>query len=243
MIERLSATRAYFVLEGHPIHRYELLAEYKDNRKIVGDEANPEVAKRIAERKKYFEQSDRIIELLSRRFPINVVRHERFECDDTVFNLVKRSSKAIPWTIVSNDSDFTQLLNEFVNVSVFNPMKKEYVSAPDYDYVVWKALRGDASDNVPGLVTDGVAMKLVNDPDALVTFLEDPEKMKIFDRNYELIKFAEWTDDVAFEMTSSAPERDWDDVKEAFDGMGFKSITNEKSWLKFVGTFDPMFIG
>jgi len=42
------------------------------------------------------------------------------------------------------------------------------------------------------------------------------------------------------EMTSSFPEKNWDSVKENFDSFGFKSITKEDSWKKFVSTFDSL---
>jgi 5'-3' exonuclease len=157
--------------------------------------------------------------------------------------LIKYSSTAIPWIVVSNDSDFTQLIQEYSHVKVWNPIKKEFLEAPiDYDYVTWKSLRGDGSDNIPGIpgVGDKIATDLVIDPDKLAKFLSEPRHAEQFQRNYELIAFRNWTDEEALEMTSTVPVKEWNDVRSVFESHGFKSIVNEGSWTKFVESFDPL---
>jgi hypothetical protein len=240
LVERLKPTRLYFVLEGTPKKRLELFPAYKDNRRIVGDPSDPKVAKRIAERASYFRQHATIVDLLSRHFPTCVVRHADFECDDVIHNLILRSSSSTWWTVVSSDSDFTQLLDTFENVSVYNPMKKEYVEKSPRDYVVWKALRGDACDNVPKIVSDREADALMDDPDALVEFFKEEDVRKQFVLNDTLIRFHTWSDEEALEMTSSEPTKDWDVVEREFAAMGFKTILKEGTWKKFKETFDVL---
>lgn len=246
LVEQLQPTRLVFVLEGHPKWRYDLMPEYKANRKIDvspdGQAVDPANEKRLADLKNFFRQVPIITSALASVFPVSVVRHPDHECDDTIYNLIKRSSSAVPWTVVSNDSDFVQLLNEFEHVKLYNPHSKSYEQDPGYDYVVWKALRGDGSDNIPGIpgIGDETATQLVNDPDGLVRLFERADAASRFERNVELIKFRTWTDDEAMQMSSSDPIRDWEHVRKLFVEMGFNSLLKEKTWSKFVDTFDVL---
>lgn len=234
LVEKFSPTRVYFVLEGHPKARHAEMPEYKANRLIEPGSPEEEDAK------KFYSQVNVVVSLLSNNMPVSVVRHPDHECDDTIANLVRRSSSAIPWTIVTGDSDFIQLFEENKNVKLYNPVKKEYVVDPGYDYVTWKALKGDATDNIPGIPGIGPerATQMMNDPEYLIETLSVAENAAIFDRNYRLIKFVDWDDVEAFKMTSTSPTRNWDVVKSTFESYGFRSITEPKSWEKFMETFD-----
>ena len=236
LVDEFNPNRVYVVLEGRPVKRHEALAEYKANRVIAEDDPRRE------ELLKFFAQKDVIVDLLTKHFPVSVVRHPTSECDDTIANLVRRSSTAIPWVIASSDTDFIQLLQERDNLRLYNPVRKEFVEAPDYPYVTWKALRGDATDNIPGIpgVGDKTAEKLASDPDLLSAFLNKPEIAPIFERNYELISFMEWSDEDRSLMTSSTPAKDWQTVKSVFENYGFSSIVKDESWSKFVKTFDVL---
>jgi len=191
---------------------------------------------------KFFKQKDRIVELLSAYFPVSLVRHPASEADDTIYNLIRTSSTAVPWIVVSTDTDFIQALQEFPHISLYNPVKKIFVNSPDHPYITWKALRGDASDNIPGIpgVGDKTAEKLACDPSLLAEFLSNPEKAETFQRNYDLIAFKTWSEAETMEMTSSSPSKDWNVVREVFDNMGFQSITKEGSWQKFLAPFETL---
>lgn len=237
LINQFQPTRVYIGLEGRPVQRHEALAQYKANRVIAPDDPRAE------EMKRFYQQKDVIVDMLQKHFPVSVVRHPTSECDDTLANLASRSSSAVPWTIVSSDSDFTQLVQTCPHVKLYNPVTKKFVEAPsEYDYCVWKALRGDATDNIPGVpgIGDKTATKVASDPELLKEALKNPDVAAQFTRNYDLIRFMEWSDDDRMEMTSSNPTRDWDAVKSVFSGYGFTSITDDSAWLKFVGTFDPL---
>lgn len=237
LVEQLKPSRIYFVLEGKSLQRKNSYNNYKLNRVI--DPNGPEAQDRL----KFFEQSDEIISLLRNCFPISVVRHPHHECDDTIYNLIKRSSRAIDYTVVSNDTDFIQLLNEFENVNIWNPVKKCYVNKPDYDYVIWKSLRGDVSDNIPGIpgVGDKTAESLVKDTVELRNFLTSSQDVAdVFLRNYDLIKFIEWTDEDCSEMTSSSPTKDWSHLKLVFEKYSFSSLLKDDAWHKFMYTFDSL---
>jgi DNA polymerase-1 len=236
LIEQFNPSRVYFVLEGKPQQRKDILPEYKANRAVV------EGSVEAVERDKFFVQVDEIVGLLRTVFPISVVRHPRFECDDTIYNLIKRSTTAVDWVVVSNDTDFTQLLNEFHHVKIWNPMKKAYVECPPYDYVIWKALRGDGSDNIPGIpgVGDKSAEELALDLDKLQSFLRVQSNADVFTRNMELIKFIEWSDTDMLEHTSSTPSHDWGPLRSTFERYGFKSLLKDDAWEKFTKTFEPL---
>lgn len=238
LVDKFNPTRIYVALEGRPVKRHEALTEYKANRVVEPDDP------RAADLAKFFEQKDVIVDLLTRHFPVSVVRHPTSECDDTIANLVRTSSTAVEWVVVSSDSDFTQLLHDRPNLRLYNPVKDEFVQAPqDYDYCTWKALRGDSSDNIPGVagVGDKTATKIASDPATLKEFITRPEVAPVFSRNYDLVRFMEWTPTEAEAMTSSTPERGWDVVKSVFEGYGFASIVKDVAWQKFVGSFDPLF--
>lgn len=236
LVEKLDISRLYFVLEGHPQARHDILPQYKANRIVeAGTKEHDEMVK-------FFSQVDEIVGLLAGSFPFSVVRHPHHECDDTIYNLIKRGTRAVKWTVVSNDSDFTQLLDEFEGVSIYNPMKKTYVERPNYPYVYWKALRGDPSDNIPGIpgIGDKVAEQLLSDPDELKVLLSSEKNRQIFSRNVELIKFNTWSDDEASEMTCSSPTKNWAPVRSTFEKYGFKSLLKDEAWGKFTATFDHL---
>lgn len=243
LVEQFEPTRVYVVAEGRPVKRFNVLSEYKANRVITPDDP------RAADMIKFFKQVDEVRALIEKHFPVSFVRHPRHEADDTIANLVYRSSSSAEFVIVSSDSDFVQLVQTHKNVKLYNPVKKCFVEPPEaYDYVTWKALRGDPTDNVPGLkgIGDRTAEKLASAEnegriDLLDHLVETEGALEDFNRNVELIKFARWDDEEAMDMTSSSPTRDWETVKLAFDSYEFKSITKDASWSKFVGTFDVLF--
>lgn len=240
LVETMGPTRIYFTLEGAPRRQLDLLPTYKANR--IGREGEAIEGKRSEE--DYRRQNEIIVRILSYMLPVTVVQHVDFEADDLIYNLVRRSSSAIEWTVVSTDTDFIQMLQEFGNVKLYNPITKKYVEAPvDYSYVVWKSLRGDGSDNIPGLpgVGDVTATELASDPDKLVDYLEHhPEAKAHVDRNISLIQLYAWTDEEALKMRSSGATRDWSLIKGQFEDMAFKSMLKEGTWDKFVATFDPL---
>lgn len=237
LIDQFQPTRVYLGLEGKPMRRHEALSTYKANRVIPADDPRAE------EMSRFFAQKDVIVDLLAKYFPVTVVRHPASECDDTLANLARQSSTAVPWIVVSSDTDFIQLLQTCSHVRLYNPVAKRFVEAPaDYDYCVWKSLRGDATDNIPGVtgIGDKTASKIASDPMLLKETLLRPEAGEVFARNYDLIRFMEWTDEDREKMTSSCPKRDWGTVREAFLNYGFSSITNDESWNKFITTFDAL---
>ena len=237
LVDQFKPTKIYVVLEGRPAARHEALHEYKANRKVEADDP------KAKDLEKFFKQVDVIVDLLKNHYPVSVVRHPTSECDDTIANLVLSSHEDEEWIIASSDSDFTQLLQQRSNIRLYNPVKKEFVTPPEnYDYITWKSLRGDSSDNIPGIpgVGDKTADRLASDPEALAEFISRPEVKPIFERNYNLIRFMEWTDEDRSKMSVSVPQKNWDMVRSVFSGYGFSSMIKDGAWEKIIDSFESL---
>ena len=225
IIEKMSPDIITFVLEGYPKWRFDLLPEYKGNRKHH-DKDN------------FRQQKAKIISLIKECLPINVVRHEDYECDDVIANIVWNTDDDC--IIVSSDTDFLQL-SSLPNVKIYNPIKKSYFEPVDFDYVSWKSLRGDGSDNIPGFkgIGDKRARKLISSQEEMNKFLSSQDSKDLFEKNKKLISFKR-IEDFFNTIESHHTKIDWPRLKEEFTTMEFFSITNDKSWGKFMSTFDNL---
>jgi len=206
-----------------------MLPEYKGTR--VYDDKDD-----FQRQKKY------IIKLLKDRFPVTVVRHPHHECDDVLANLITHVHATDECTVISSDTDFIQLYDMCDNVQLYSPIKKSYFENPDYHYVTWKSLKGDGSDNIAGFygIGDKRATLLAQDKEKLRDFLaESTDNTKLFERNFELISFFDLKNEMNM-LEISSPAEDWADVRQQFADMEFYSITNDKSWNKFVTTFEHL---
>lgn len=227
IIELFSPNQCILVSEGRPIHRYALFPEYKANRLVKT--ASKE------EQKENFRKAKTIILNILKLFPFSIIRAEEYECDDVIYSLCKSLSNE-DLTILSNDSDYTQLLQlKIDNIKIYNPIKKEYFTSPEYPYVVWKALAGDKSDNIPGLVSDKEAVELSTNPDKLSLFLDIEENRANFSINHKLIEFADVSEEKLL-IEKGEFKKDW--IKREFKCLNFNSIINDTSWKKYINTFD-----
>ena len=226
ILEKFQPDQAYFVLEGKPKHRTDLLPEYKGTRKKQPDS--------------FWRQKDEILDIMS-RLPIFQIRHPDYECDDVIASLCKQhAADGDEVTIVSNDSDFIQVFDTMDSnlVSIYNPMKKIFVDPPPYNYLCWKSLRGDGSDNIPGIkgVGDRTAEKLLNDPGKLHEFLSKADNRSVFQRNKELIEFHR----IDGNLECNKPELDFQYVYDTFSSMGFGSMIKDSYWQKFQNSFSTL---
>ena len=128
IIEKFSPDKVDLVLEGMPKKRLEILSEYKGQRTYHNKD-------------NFSEQRRKIIDILKSYFPINLIRHPDYECDDIIGYLSSKYEKENrEVVIISSDTDFIQSITE--NVKLYNPVKKEFIEKKEYDYVKWKALVG-----------------------------------------------------------------------------------------------------
>ena len=228
LVAKYNPDLVYFVLEGKPKHRNTLSeGDYKSNRKPQG--------------KHFHEQKASIILAVKEYFPFISIRHPDFECDDVIATYVMKHAKnGDSCYVVSSDSDFIQLHN-VCDFTLYNPVKKKEIEKPDYDYVTWKALRGDKTDNILGIpgVGDKTATKLCSNPLLLREVLENKEKRDIFERNVNLIRLVDFSSNLS-QGESHLGSKDFDKLKDAFEQMTFTSMVKEKTWQKYCDTFNNL---
>lgn len=147
---------------GKPTKRLEKYAEYKAGRRETPDE--------------FRQQLGLIVEVLETlRIPVIGVQDD--EADDAIAALAVRACDGgIDTTIVTADRDFFQLVRPGItvmfNVKGISDIRRYDVAAvtdrfglPPGKYLDYVALKGDASDNIPGVpgVGEKTASKLVQD--------------------------------------------------------------------------------
>jgi len=223
-VESFSPKKIYIVKEGRPQHRHDALVEYKANRSSAGDD--------------FWRQHTDILSILS-LMPVNIIRHPLREADDTIAHIALKMHSDDPCVIVSTDTDFIQLLSQDdYRIRLWNPTKESWVAPFHCDYVKWKSLTGDGSDNIPGFKGIGgkTAEKLINDPKRLESFLSENDNREKWERNQFLISFR----DIDDELENHVGKANWNEVLEAFSQREFGSLTKEKTWLKYVNTFNSV---
>jgi DNA polymerase I len=229
IVEKFDPDKVYFVTEGYPKMRLEASSEYKGTREREKDQ-------------NFRNQKSQIISMLSDFFPIEVVRHPDYECDDVIGFLAKDKHCEDDCVVVSTDTDFIQILNTTQNAQIYNPIKKSFVERPNFDYVQWKALRGDSCDNISGFrgIGDKRATALIESSEKLEEFLgAKPGRKEKFEHNVFMIRFHDMSS-VEHEFEKSGSSSNWNALKDTFEKMEFKSIINDKSWDKFKNTFSKL---
>lgn len=183
-----------------------------------------------------FNKNKNIIFDLLKYLPVTLWQSNDYEADDIIYTLCKdlQSEEII---VLSNDSDFIQLLQEFDNIKIYNPIKKTYMTKPMYHYVVWKSLAGDKSDNIPKIISDKKAEVLASNPEKLRIFLTNEEIRANFSINYELIKFKciDYND-----ITITYGSKNYDILFDKFKEYDFKSLLNNKTKDTFISTFENL---
>jgi 5'-3' exonuclease len=227
IIEHFSPEKCFFILEGHPQFRYDLFSDYKANR-IIKQAAKKETSDR------FFRTKDIILSLIQ-HLPITVCRAANYEADDVIASLCE-NLKTEDLTVLSNDSDYIQLLQRgYPQIRIYNPIKKEFMEAPEYPYVAWKCLNGDKSDNIPALLKPSKALKTITDPVLFQKFLENEENRANFNVNRQLIEFRSVPEE---EISMRDGMRNFAALRDSFAQMKFESITNDLSWDKYCKTFN-----
>ena len=225
LVEKFNPDVCYFVRDGRPSDRLELFPDYKSNRVREVDES-------------FMSQKRMIENIVNDHFPITVCRNMEVEADDLIAYLVLKYHKSDECVVISSDTDFIQLLQEHENCSLYNPISKKFRECPDYDYLTWKSLRGDSSDNIPGIprVGDKTAAKLAMNSDLLKEFFEKDSNNKVlYERNRELISFRE-IDNLDNTFVGES-ESNFEEVRNIFENLKFNSMIKDKSWKKYIDTF------
>lgn len=225
MVEQFSPSKIYVVKEGKPQKRYDVFENYKATRSSPGDD--------------FWRQHSDILKILE-KMPVHIVRHPLRECDDTIAHLVNVIHVNDQCVVVSTDTDFIQLLSkESDRIKLWNPVKKSWVEATEYDYVQWKSLVGDASDEIPGFYGIGkkTAEKLLSSKKKLDEFFAAEEgREEKFKKNVFLIQFHEIEDEI--ERSKYSPN--WNEVIDEFKNKEFHSLLKQKTLTKFIETFNTI---
>jgi len=162
-----------------PTFRHKQFKEYK--------------AKRPPAPQELYSQIPKVKNVLT-AFKISVFEKEGFEADDLIGTIAKlasdkKSASELEIVVLSGDRDSLQLINDQIKVLVLNrgikntifydekEVKKQYGISPS-QMIDFKALRGDPSDNIPGVrgIGEKTAVKLLdqfNNLDDLYKSLKD----------------------------------------------------------------------
>jgi 5'-3' exonuclease len=160
LIKIMNPTHVYVVFDGNNSSqsRKDILPEYKSNRnqKVVNKDIFSEVEEENESKTK---QIIRIIQYL-KLFPVNVIAIDNVEADDVIayMSLILSKKNKTKVTIVSNDQDYLQLINE--NTIIYlGTEKKHYTeqvftekyNIPPHNFLIYKLLMGDSSDALSGV--------------------------------------------------------------------------------------------
>ena len=161
-IKLLAPTRCIIIFDGigGSFKRRQLFPDYKEKRKgrTRLNRAYEEMSDATTEEESMRKQYQRLVHYLQ-TLPVNILSLDHVEADDVIAFLAtdyfKASRKVF---IMSSDKDFLQLCTG--NINVYSPTKKRiYGTAEvlaDYqihpnNYVLYRAMDGDDSDNVNGI--------------------------------------------------------------------------------------------
>lgn len=232
--------------EGSRSRKY-LFPEYKANRNKVTKPTNYKSfsTKREEDIAKYNEMS-RLMDYLH-CLPVNIICIDRLEADDVIGYLSNKIyqeySDSNIW-IMSSDQDFFQLIND--RTFVYSPIKKkiyntslvesEYGIHPE-NFLLYKTLLGDTSDNVPGVHGFGekntpllIEMLKTNKRKTLKDLYEvcenPPKKSLLYDRVLEMKPMVE----IFYKIMNIREPNISDEDKEILDEMINRKLPGLKKY-------------
>ena len=161
MIRQTQPTSVYVVFDGagSTTNRKNLLSEYKGKRnlqRITNWDAFDSLEE---EHDSKVDQIVRVIQYL-KLLPVKTTIIDKVEADDIISILSKKLVEKHNSTcfIVSSDKDFVQLVTD--KIILYRPMEKEYYTpkvvkekfgVSPQNFILYKTLLGDNSDNIPGV--------------------------------------------------------------------------------------------
>ena len=156
VVNLIQPTRVICVFdgEGNTTNRKNLYSDYKSNRKLKRITNWSSFDDLADESASMSQQMLRLIDYLH-QLPVNIITRDKLEADDIIGYLAPKFDQAV---IMSADQDFLQLCSD--SVQVYSPIKKKFYGPKEvYDeYGLWpqnfinyKVLMGDTSDNLPGV--------------------------------------------------------------------------------------------
>lgn len=161
-IKMLNPTKVVIVFDGvgGSNARKNLYPEYKANRNVNRMTNYSIFSSKEEETESINNQMSRLIQYL-KCLPVTVVGIDGLEADDIIGYLAgkfEKHSETKSVTIMSADKDFLQLVSD--KVQVYSPVKKKVYKPKDVfdeygvssiNFINYKILLGDSSDNIPGV--------------------------------------------------------------------------------------------
>jgi DNA polymerase I len=217
-----------------PSFRKNLYREYKATRKPAPDDLLKQFP---------------VLRDILKAYSIASFELEGYEADDLLATIAKRSAKrGLKSYIVSSDKDVIQVIDE--NIEVYEPKKDIYLDKATIERVYsmepkmfsdFLALRGDKTDNIPGIPGIGeiAAQKLISKygsieqlldnldslPDNTATLIKDNRKQLILSKSLSLLK-----DDVDIDIDFKAMKRAepcYEDLIPKLEELEFNNLTKE----------------
>ena len=166
MIRQTNPTSVYVVFDGagSTTNRKNLLSEYKGSRNLQRITNWDAFDSLEDEHDSKVDQIVRVIQYL-KLLPVKTTIIDKVEADDIIAVLSKKLVEKYNSTcfIVSSDKDFVQLVTD--KIILYRPMEKEYYTPKiveeklgllPQNFILYKTLLGDNSDNIPGVKGLGV---------------------------------------------------------------------------------------
>ena len=161
-IKMLNPTKVIIVFDGvgGSNARRNLYPEYKANRHVNRMTNYSIFSSKEEETESINNQMARLIQYL-KCLPVTVIGIDGLEADDIIgylSNKFQAYNETTSVTIMSADKDFLQLISD--KVQVYSPVKKKVYKPKDvleefgvssYNFLNYKILMGDQSDNIPGV--------------------------------------------------------------------------------------------
>jgi DNA polymerase-1 len=226
---------AAFDLPG-PTFRHERVAEYKAQRSRAPDELRAQIP-----------WAREVVEVLG----IPIIEVPTFEADDVIGTLARKGEAAgLDVIILTGDLDTLQLVTEHIRVFAsrrgisdtiiydLDKVRERYGFEPPL-VVDFKALQGDASDNIPGVpgIGEKTAMSLVQQYGPLESVLEAVPTMpqgrvrRALEEHIEQARLSKWTATIVTDLDVDLPldaarlyHYDEDEVRDVFDRHEFRSL-------------------
>ena len=165
-IKTLQPTRVIICFDGKggSQRRRKIFPDYKANR-LVRTKLNRTNAfsDKDAESENMKMQLGRLIQYLD-NLPVQILAPQNIEADDAIAYISKQLLTDSKVFIMSSDKDFIQLVDD--RIAVWSPTKKklyfkndvkEDYKLPAHNYLLYRTLTGDKSDNIPGIRGTGIA--------------------------------------------------------------------------------------
>ena len=194
-IKNIKPTRVIICFDGKggSQRRRKLFPGYKANRKPTSN-LNRSFRGHVdkdAERQNMRMQLGRLVNYMD-NLPVSILSMDNIEADDTIAYISKQVLPESQCFIMSSDKDFLQLVDK--RIAVWSPTKKKLyfkgdvladTGIPAHNFLLYRSLTGDKSDNIPGIKGAGLKTLQKRLP---ILFEDRPVTIK------EIVEFADESD-------------------------------------------------